>query len=109
MWCWMTTTPFWPGLWLPTFLRAARFWGDVAAETTAILSVVKSLLAEIGLEMTDIVRCDVHMKTLRDMPEMNAAYAAFFPGPKFPARTTTQSAALFGGSRVEITCIARRR
>jgi len=83
--------------------------GDVAAETTAVMDCIGRMLDKVGLGVSDIVRTDVHMVDLDAMSAMNAAYAAFFPNGDYPARTTTQSAALFGGCQVEITCVARRR
>ena len=41
---------------------------------------------------------------LRDFDAMDAAYREFFPDGAYPARTTTESPHLFGGSKVEITC-----
>ena len=82
--------------------------GDIIAETTAVMRTVRQLLTEIGLSMANIVRCDVHLTDLNDMPAMNAAYAPFFPDGSYPSRTCTQTGALFGGSKIEITCIARR-
>jgi 2-iminobutanoate/2-iminopropanoate deaminase len=83
--------------------------GDVRAETDVVMKTVKFLLGEAGLEMSDIVRCDVHLTDLRDMDAMNEAYAGYFDEGRYPARTTTQAGALFGGSKVEITVMARRR
>lgn len=83
--------------------------GDVGAETTVIMKTVTFLLAEAGLDTSDIVRCDVHMTDLGEMDAMNEAYGAFFADDRYPARTTVQSGALFGGSKVEITVMARRR
>lgn len=86
-----------------------RVVGDIAAETRLVMQTVETLLASVGLDTTDIVRVDVHLTDLADMDRMNAAYGAFFPAGKRPARTTTQSDKLAGGSNVEITCIARLR
>ena len=83
--------------------------GDVGAETRVIMETVKFLLGQAGLDTSDIVRCDVHMTDLAQMDKMNEAYGAFFEEGHYPARTTTQSGALFGGSNVEITVMARRR
>lgn len=83
--------------------------GDVRAETREVMRMVERLLGEIGLATADIVRCDVHLSDLGDMDAMNEIYAGFFEDGKYPARTCTQSGALYGGSKVEITCIARRR
>ena len=83
--------------------------GDVRAETKVVMNTVRLLLGRIGLDMSDIVRCDVHLTDLGEMDAMNEAYGAFFADGRYPARTTTQSGALFGGSKVEITVLARRR
>jgi 2-iminobutanoate/2-iminopropanoate deaminase len=90
------------------FAEGRSVLGDVAEETRAVMGLIRRLLARIGLTMGDVVRCDVHLSDLSDMPAMNAAYAEFFPDGMFPARTTTQSGALFGGSKVEVTCVAER-
>lgn len=81
--------------------------GDTAGETRAVLRKVEELLQEIGLDMNRVVRVDVHLTTLDDFDAMDAAYREFFEKGRYPARTTTESARLFGDSRVEITCMAR--
>ncbi len=83
--------------------------GDVRAETEVIMRTVKFLLEKVGLGTSDIVRCDVHLTDLGEMDAMNEAYAACFEDGHYPARTTVQCGALFGGSKVEITVMARRR
>ena len=83
--------------------------GDVWAETAVVMRTIGFLLDKVGLDMSDIVRCDVHLTDLGEMDAMNEAYGGFFEAGRYPARTTTQSGALFGGSRVEVTCMARRR
>ncbi len=88
------------------FAEGRAVLGDVAAETDAVMTVIKRLLGEIGLEMGHVVRCDVHLVDFTDMDAMNAAYRTFFDDGRCPARTCTQSGALYGGARVEITCTA---
>ncbi len=83
--------------------------GDVGKETRAVLSAIDRILGEIGLDMGRIVRVDVHLASLDDFDAMDAVYRGFFEIDIYPARTTTESTRLFGGSRVEITCMARRR
>ena len=83
--------------------------GDTAAETEAVMIAIGRLLNEVGLGYADIVRVDVHLADLADMPAMNATYGGFFESMGLPARTTVQAAALVEGSRVEITVMARRR
>ncbi len=83
--------------------------GDIQAETEVVMKTIKFLLGKVGLDMTDIVRCEVYLTDLSQMDAMNEVYGRFFKAGLYPARTTTQSGALFGGSRVEMTCMARRR
>jgi 2-iminobutanoate/2-iminopropanoate deaminase len=81
--------------------------GDVAEETRAVLTVIRSMLQELGLDMDRIVRTEVHLASLDDFDAMDNAYREFFDPGCYPARTATESPRLFGGSRVEITCMAR--
>lgn len=81
--------------------------GDVGEETHSVLTTIRNMLLEIGLDMDRIVRTDVHLADLDDFDAMDLAYRSFFEKGKYPARTTTESPRLFGGSRVEITCVAR--
>jgi len=85
----------------------AEVVGDIAGETRIVMETVQRLLATVNLAMADIVRVDIHLTDLDDMEAMNAVYRTFFPEAGLPARTTTQSARLAGGSNIEITCMAR--
>ena len=80
--------------------------GDVGKETDAVLSMIKLILAELGMEMDTVVRVDVHLSNLDDFDAMDAVYREHFETGQYPARTTTESSRLFGGSKVEITCMA---
>ena len=81
--------------------------GDVSEETHSVLTTIRNMLQEIGLDMDRIVRTDVHLADLDDFDAMDLAYRDYFEKGQYPARTTTESPRLFGGSRVEITCMAR--
>jgi len=81
--------------------------GDVNSETRAIMTLISSILAELDLTFANLVRVDVHLANLDDFDAMDAAYRDFFPAGQYPARTTTESHRLFGGSLVEVTCMAR--
>ena len=98
---------FLSGLVAADFPAGLEVLGDVAAETRAVLGAIRDMLAELGLDMERIVRVDVHLADLDDFDAMDAAYREFFAPGTHPARTTTESRRLFGGSRVEITCQAR--
>jgi 2-iminobutanoate/2-iminopropanoate deaminase len=55
-----------------------------------------------------MVKVEVHLSDLDDFDAMDSAYREFFSDNAYPARTTTESPHLFGGSKVEITCQVRR-
>ncbi|MEM1199366.1 MAG: RidA family protein [Pseudomonadota bacterium] len=90
-------------------VRGQAVLGDIAAETREVMTTVADLLAEIDLGMQDIVRVDVHMTDIAELDAMNAVYRTFFPKGAYPARTCIQSEGLYGGSLVEVTCVAKLR
>ena len=83
--------------------------GDIAAETREVMETVGKLLGKIDLTMSDIVRVDVHLTDIRQMDAMNQVYRTFFEAGAYPARTCVQSEGLYGGSLIEVTCVARLR
>ncbi len=98
---------FLSGLVAADFPEGLAALGDVGAETRAVLSTIRDILAEIELGMGRIVRVEVHLADLDDFNAMDTAYREFFEAGSYPPRTTTESRKLFGDSRVEITCQAR--
>jgi len=99
---------FLSGLVAADFPAGVEVLGEVAAETRAVLGAIGSILDELSLSKDRIVKVDVHLADLDDFDAMDAAYREFFDGNAYPARTTTESKRLFGGSKVEITCQVRR-
>jgi 2-iminobutanoate/2-iminopropanoate deaminase len=83
--------------------------GTIEEETAAALDLLGRVLARMGLGFEDIVRVGVFMTDLSEFARMNAVYARYFPPGRRPARTCVGVAALLGGGRVEIDCVARRR
>lgn len=98
---------FLSGIVAADFPEGRAVLGDVGAETRAVLTAIRGILAELELGMDRIVRADVHLGDLDDFDAMDSAYREFFDPERQPARTTTESKRLFGDSRVEITCQAR--
>ena len=95
------------GLVAADFPEGQAVLGDVGEETGAVLTAIQAILKEVGLNMDCIVRTDVHLASLDDFDAMDTAYRDFFQNGRYPARTTTESPRLFGGSLVEITCMAK--
>jgi 2-iminobutanoate/2-iminopropanoate deaminase len=99
---------FLSGLVAADFPAGLEVLGDVAAETRAVLATIGSILDELQLSKDRMVKVEVHLADLDDFDAMDAAYREFFDNGAYPARTTTESQRLFGGSKVEITCQVRR-
>ncbi|MFT5503962.1 MAG: 2-iminobutanoate/2-iminopropanoate deaminase [Gammaproteobacteria bacterium] len=98
---------FLAGLVAADFAEGIAVLGDVAKETEAVMTAIRSMLEEVGLSMSQLVQVSVHLSDLDDFDAMDAVYRSFFADSEFPARTTTESRRLFGDSKVEITCQAR--
>jgi len=97
------------GLVAADFPDGVAVLGDVAAETRVVMGAISEILNELGLSLEDVVKADVHLSDLSDFDAMDAAYREHFPPKVYPARTTTESPRLFGGSKVEVTVQARLR
>jgi 2-iminobutanoate/2-iminopropanoate deaminase len=81
--------------------------GDAGTQTRQCLANLAAVLAQAGLGLGDVVKCNVYLVDMADFAAMNAAYREAFAAP-FPARTTVGVAALPLGARVEIELVARR-
>lgn len=88
--------------------QGRRALGSIAAETRAVMEQIQATLASRGLSLADVLRIDLHLIDLDDMRIVDPIYARFFPGGRFPARTCVEVRRLYGGSRIEITALARR-
>lgn len=82
--------------------------GDVAAQTDRTLKNIEALLAEMGLDFSDVVKSTCYLKDMDDFKAFNAVYASFLPEP-YPARTTIEAARLPLDILVEIEVIAQKR
>ena len=100
---------YFAGLVAADFPDGVAVLGDVAAETRVVMAAISEMLKEVGLSFEDVVKADVHLADLSDFDAMDAAYREYFPPRLYPARTTTESPRLFGGSKVEMTVQARLR
>ena len=78
---------------------------DVRAQTIQTLSNVKAVLEEGGATLSDVVKCNVYLKDMKDFQVMNAEFAKFFPESP-PARTTVQTPMAEPEMLVEIEAIA---
>nr|WP_277613601.1 RidA family protein [Mediterraneibacter agrestimuris] len=77
----------------------------VEAQAHASLTNLKNILAEAGMDFSNVVKTTVFVKDLADFAAVNAIYASYF-GETFPARSCVQVAKLPMDGLVEIECIA---
>lgn len=78
---------------------------DVRTQTIQTLSNVKAVLEEGGATLSDVVKCNVYLKDMKDFQVMNAEFVKFFPKSP-PARTTVQTPMAEPEMLVEIEAIA---
>lgn len=76
----------------------------VGQQTTRCLQNLALVAEAAGGTIADAVRCGIYVTDMTTFPEVNEAYAAFFPDAP-PARSTIGVAALPLGARVEIDAI----
>ena len=100
---------YFAGLVAADFPHGLAVLGDVSAETRVVMGAISDMLKEVGLTFEAVVKTEVHLADLSDFDAMDAAYREYFPPKIYPARTTTESPKLFGGSKVEVTVQARLR
>lgn len=77
----------------------------VEAQAHASLTNLKNILAEAGMDFSNVIKTTVFVKDLADFAAVNAIYASYF-GETFPARSCVQVAKLPMDGLVEIECIA---
>jgi 2-iminobutanoate/2-iminopropanoate deaminase len=95
------TVPLSPGIVANGFLYVSGFGPhdpvtgemppDVAGQTRAVFANLSLVLAEVGLDLSDVVKVTAHLQELkRDFAGYNDVYAELMPAP-LPVRTTVGS------------------
>lgn len=80
----------------------------VVAQTHQSLKNIEILLAEVGLDFTNIVKTLVLLDDMNDFKAVNEVYAQYFKEP-YPARSAFAVKGLPLGGLVEIEIIAKRK
>jgi 2-iminobutanoate/2-iminopropanoate deaminase len=70
-----------------------------------VLTNIKVLVETAEMQMSDVVKCSIFLKSMDDFAAVNAVYETFFNDAP-PARETVQVAQLPLDVSVEISCIA---
>jgi len=79
--------------------------GTVKEQTVQAFKNVKAILAEAGLDISDVVKTTVFLADMGDFGAMNEVYASQFEGA-FPARSAVAVKTLPKNGLVEIEVIA---
>ena len=79
--------------------------GGVKEQTAQVFENIKSVLAEAGLTVENIVKTTVFLKDMSLFADMNEVYAGYFD-KDFPARSAVAVKSLPKDVMVELECIA---
>lgn len=80
---------------------------DVRAQAEQVMSNIVAIVADLGQEMSDIVKTTIFLADIGDFATVNEVYASYFTSEP-PARSTVQAGALPGGFLVEIELVVAR-
>ncbi|MFZ2555865.1 MAG: Rid family detoxifying hydrolase [Minisyncoccia bacterium] len=81
--------------------------GDMRMKTHRVLKNIELILTKVGLTWKHVVRMEVYLPDLNNLPEVNAAYAEYLKHP-LPTRHAIGVKALPLNADIEITAIAVR-
>ena len=79
---------------------------DIEQQSKQVLENIKSILANAGYQMSDVVQCTVYLKDMNDFVKMNQIYGAYFVQGRYPTRTTVEVSNLPRKAKIEITAVA---
>ncbi len=78
---------------------------DIQEETHQVMHNLRAILAEAGMDFTQVVKTSIFITDMNRFSEINEIYGKYFSG-NFPARETVQVSALPKFVNVEISMIA---
>src|SRR4051812_45054116 len=78
---------------------------DIQEETHQSMQNLKSILAEAGMNFSNVVKTTIFITDMKRFGEVNEIYGKYFDG-EFPARETVEVSALPKFVNVEISMIA---
>ncbi len=76
------------------------------AQTQEVLGIIDTLLAQVGSDKTRILGCQIFLKDIGQIGEMNRAWDAWIPAGHTPPRATVQAAMADPRWAVEIVVTA---
>ena len=90
---------------------SASATGDIAAQTTEVLSRIDALLAGAGSDRGRLLSTTIYLREMQDFAGMNAVWESWLAEKQAgtPARATVQAALAVDSLRVEIVVVAAIR
>lgn len=79
--------------------------GDISVETHQVMKNLLAVLAEAGLDFSNVVKSSIFITNMDDFKVVNEVYGSYLNQP-FPARETVEVRRLPANARVEISMIA---
>ena len=81
--------------------------GSIEDQTTQVISNIKAILESAGMDLGDVVKTTLFLKSLEDFDKVNNVYKRYFKDSP-PARSTVEVSRLPKDADIEIEAIACR-
>lgn len=81
--------------------------GSIEDQTTQVISNIKDILESAGMDLGDVVKTTLFLKSLEDFDKVNNVYKMYFKDNP-PARSTVEVSRLPKDADIEIEAIACR-
>jgi enamine deaminase RidA (YjgF/YER057c/UK114 family) len=78
----------------------------IREQTAEVLATIDGLLAEAGSDKSRILTCQIFLKDIRDIAEMNAVWDGWVAKGHCPSRATVQAAMANANWRIEVVVAA---
>ncbi|PTX22358.1 2-iminobutanoate/2-iminopropanoate deaminase [Pontibacter mucosus] len=80
---------------------------SIEEETHMVMKNLQFILAEAGMDFSNVVKCSIFVKDLNNFGRINETYGSYFTSNP-PARETVEVSRLPKDVNVEISCIATK-
>ncbi|MEJ5124532.1 RidA family protein [Comamonas sp. MYb21] len=64
---------------------------DIKAQTAEVLATIDRLLAQVQSDKSQILSCQIFLRDIQQIADMNAVWDAWVPAGKCPSRATVQA------------------
>lgn len=79
---------------------------SIESETRQVMENLKAVLAEVGMDFENAVKCSIFISDMNNFSKINKVYSEYFKEETAPARETVEVANLPKFVNVEISLIA---